>query len=1154
MIKTTSILFLGLLLSANAQDWPMWRADASRSGAVTQALPRELKLQWSRALPKPDPAFDYHFRLCADQSYEPVAAGGVLFLPSNVSDEVTAFDLATGSVKWRFDTEGPVRFAPVVSGGRVWFVSDDGHLYCVDAANGSLKWKTRGAPANRADYRMLVNDRLCSRWPARGGPVLSDGVVYFGCGVWPSEGVFAVAVDAGTGAVKWRNADISQIDNGLEEHGRLADLGLPPHGYLTLLGGKVALPSGRAIAAFLDPATGKLDPYNSFYGKGSQTPRGAWAVGGNADFWFQGGSLYGTSAAALEKLPTGPLTIADFAKLCSQTTQWAEGLIAKKLVRVKVENGVRMVLFDPRAPAIDAFPGAKFGLAPNQVAQVAARPVAHTPGAHTRHEIGEVDLPVFTDSLMFRSEHSSEKGSVVERGDTRARPPGYAKICAYDLRDASWEINLAEGRKGDALERRMHFPKLWELAAPLTVRIAAGDRLYAAGENKIAAITIPAPGAMPAIAWEAKVDGYPVGVIAAGGRLIVTTDKGALYCFGADAGAVPLLAEKPVELPSDAIWKDRVADLLKSAPSAQGNALVLGWNSGGLARELVRQFALNVIVVEPDAVLAAKARAEFAAAGLPGSRAQVITGSATLRLPPYFADVVASEDLGEDARAWSTAALDALRPFSGQALIPLRPKLREAAEAHAKTLGGFTFASERGEWTRIERVAAPTGADDWTHETASAGNTFASADKLAVPPFALLWYSGGIDRHFTPPWEYQHNRNPYPVISAGRMFLLAGNAVDAVDAFTGRHLWKTTVPPSAKAERRESDHRMFSRPADQNVIATPDKLYVFRDADAQVLDTRTGKLLATLALPEKEFGADAKALWDEARVLDGTLFVAAGKWLIALDRHTGAVRWRRAGAQGRVAFALGEGRVFAVDYAVSRAAKPDAAGQFASKLVVLNAADGSAVWEAHLAAPARAAQSPGIGKNTWAGIFADNALKPVLAWNAAHRIIVAVVDRHQYFAFDATGKPLWHRAMEATISALVRFEPPTVTSDFLIVDNQDVLDVRTGQPAGVKQIGGRGTGCNRVVGSDALVTFRSALACVLDLSTQKRTYLSSTRTGCSNGMIPAGGLLNSPNFAHGCVCNYPFLTSFALVHLPEAAKWAPANTPDVQFQRNPNVD
>ena len=122
-----------------------------------------------------------------------------------------------------------------------------------------------------------------------------------------------------------------------------------------------------------------------------------------------------------------------------------------------------------------------------------------------------------------------------------------------------------------------------------------------------------------------------------------------------------------------------------------------------------------------------------------------------------------------------------------------------------------------------------------------------------------------------------------------------------------------------------------------------------------------------------------------------------------------------------------------------------------------------------------------------------------------------------------------------------------------MLDDGTLLDITTGKPEpGV--VGGRGTGCNRFVGSDALLTFRSALACVMDLETKQRTYLSSTRPGCTNSMIPAAGLLNAPNYAHGCVCNYPFLTSFALFHLPEAAKWQPANKPDVQTQKNPNAN
>ena len=1137
----------------------MWRCEAGHSGATPHELPHELKLQWARALPKPDPAFDYHFRLCADVSYEPVASGGLLFVPSNVSDSVTAYDLATGKEIWRFISEGPVRFAPVAANGMVYFGSDDGHLYCVEAMSGKLKWKTRGSPPERDDYRMLVNERLCSRWPVRGGPVIVGDTIFFGCGVWPSEGVFALAVDARTGDVKWRNGDISQIDDGLEEHGKLADLGLPPHGYFGLLGDKLAMPSGRAIVAFLNPQTGKLDAYNSFYGKSSQTPRGSWAVGGNAVFWFQGGSLYSTSSAVMDKLPVGPLTIEEFANLCGQSTNWVDELIAKKILRVKAEEGQRLIVLDPRAPAIAAFPAAKFGLAPNQAEEVRARPIVHTPGASTRHEIGDVDLPVFTDTMMFRSEHNSDKDSVVERGDTRVRPATYMKISGYDLRDVSWEINLEDARKGESLQRRLRFTKVWELDEPLTVRIVAGDRLYAAGENKIAAIILPVAGGKPAIAWEAKVDGFPVGVIAASNRLIVTTDKGQLYCFGADAGAAQVLTEASVEVPREDAWKDRVADLLKRSSSTGGYALVLGWNSGGLVRELVRQSPLNVIVVESDASIVTKARDEFMQTGLYGRRLQVICGSTkTLRLPPFFAEVVVSEDFAtlDDDRQWISSALDALRPFTGNAFLPLRPKLRELAEAHGHSLGGFNFESGKGQWVHIQRSTAPNGTDEWTHENANAGNTFASVDKLAIPPFALLWYSGGIDRYFTPQWEYQHNRNPYPVIVAGRMFLLAGDVVDAVDAYTGRHLWKSTVPPSEKAERRLSDHRMFSRPADQNVVAASDRLYVLRDTDAQMLDTRTGTILDNLKLSEKDFGADAKASWDEARLVGDTFFIAAGKHLVALDRHTGEVRWSRVGALERVAFALGDGHVFAVDYAVSRAADTKAAGPFVSNLVVLNADTGTVVWDAPLTAASRPAQAEdSAGRPKWSGIFMDSPLKPVLAYNSAHRIVLAVVDRYQFFAYDATSsEQLWNKTMDSSLSALVKFEPPMVTSDLMIADSDQIFDIRTGEPAGLKQIGGRGTGCNRVVGSDAIVTFRSALACVLDLDTQKRTYLSSTRSGCTNGMIPAGGLLNSPNFAHGCVCNYPFLTSFALMHLPEAANWAPAKAPSVQIQRDPNVE
>lgn len=280
-----------------------------------------------------------------------------------------------------------------------------------------------------------------------------------------------------------------------------------------------------------------------------------------------------------------------------------------------------------------------------------------------------------------------------------------------------------------------------------------------------------------------------------------------------------------------------------------------------------------------------------------------------------------------------------------------------------------------------------------------------------------------------------------------------------------------------------------------------------------MLDPRTGGIVGALRVPD-----DSEARWDEARVQGDTIVVAAGRRLVALDRRSGAVRWSHAGAQERVAFALGGNRVFAVDYTAAQ-------------------------------------HDRGVGKPSWRGVFMDNPFKPVIVFNNAHGIVLAILVRHQFFAFDAAeGKPRWQHAVQTGLADLVTFEPPVVTRDFVICDDGAVLDVRTGQPAGLQQVGGRGTGCGRFVGSDALLTFRSALACVLDLKAQKRIYLGSTRSGCTNSMVPAAGLLNAPNFAHGCVCNYPFLASFALFHMPEAAAWAGPSAPNVQTSQKPGMD
>jgi outer membrane protein assembly factor BamB len=265
---------------ASAADWPMWRYDAARSANSPEQLPDKLHLQWTRELPPLKPAFWQvrQERVQFDLGYEPVVMGRMMFVASSRNDSVTAFDTETGAQKWRFYADGPVRLAPAVWERRVYFTCDDGCLYCLDAASGKQMWKVHAAPSSR---KVLGNGRLISVWPARGGPVLDGGRVFFAAGVWPFEGIFVHAVDARTGRSLWVNDRIGSL-YWEHPHSAMSFGGPSPQGYLLMNRGRLVVPSSRAFPAFLDAATGQLQAFDFGHGGHGSRP-GGWFVAGGAD-------------------------------------------------------------------------------------------------------------------------------------------------------------------------------------------------------------------------------------------------------------------------------------------------------------------------------------------------------------------------------------------------------------------------------------------------------------------------------------------------------------------------------------------------------------------------------------------------------------------------------------------------------------------------------------------------------------------------------------------------------------------------------------------------------------------------------------------------------------------------------------------------------
>jgi outer membrane protein assembly factor BamB len=226
-----------------------------------------------RQYPQLSPAFWQvrQGRLQFDAGYEPVAAGKTLFVGSSRNDSVVALDTDTGKERWRFYADGPVRLAPAITGGKVYFGSDDGRVYCLAATSGKLLWTRRAAPSGR---KVLGNGRLISVWPVRGGTVLADGRVYLAAGVWPFEGVFVCALDAATGRQIWVNDRCGSMYI-THPHGAMAFGGPSPQGYLAVHKGEVIVPGGRAFPAYFDPTGGKLKTFAFGHGGHGSLP-GGW--------------------------------------------------------------------------------------------------------------------------------------------------------------------------------------------------------------------------------------------------------------------------------------------------------------------------------------------------------------------------------------------------------------------------------------------------------------------------------------------------------------------------------------------------------------------------------------------------------------------------------------------------------------------------------------------------------------------------------------------------------------------------------------------------------------------------------------------------------------------------------------------------------------
>jgi outer membrane protein assembly factor BamB/ubiquinone/menaquinone biosynthesis C-methylase UbiE len=170
---------------ANPFDWPTFRHDAGRSGAVNTTIqPTGLKRTWSSKL--------------GGKLSTPVVAGGRLFVASADDHSVHTLDAETGEPVWDFTAGGRIDSPPTIWQGRAMFGSADGHVYCLNADDGKLAWRYRAAPE---DWRMMAYDQIESLWPVHGSVLVQKGVLYCVAGrsMFVDGGLRMLRLDPATG-------------------------------------------------------------------------------------------------------------------------------------------------------------------------------------------------------------------------------------------------------------------------------------------------------------------------------------------------------------------------------------------------------------------------------------------------------------------------------------------------------------------------------------------------------------------------------------------------------------------------------------------------------------------------------------------------------------------------------------------------------------------------------------------------------------------------------------------------------------------------------------------------------------------------------------------------------------------------------------------
>jgi outer membrane protein assembly factor BamB len=734
---------------------------------------------------------------------------------------------------------------------------------------------------------------------------------------------------------------------------------------------------------------------------------------------------------------------------------------------------------------------------------------------------------VLADQFLLNSgclfdQQSGDLTSQMGLGPAVATPGGIMRAEGKSLAEYRWTDAQRKDRRGQSVPARtLQKVRLVDCEREVLEFIVTGSDAICGEDGRVCAIDY---SRQRNTWWSHSVEGRALGLAYGNGRLVVTTDRGLVYCFDGERDAGGRTRELLTDSgesnvskvnPNDSNSATAAEEIINRTGITEGFCVDLACGNGELALQLAKRTGLQIYAVESDAEQVAIARRRLAEAGVYGSQVTVFHADpAKSFLPERFANLVVS-----------TRSLTA----------ETAPEIAKELHRLQRPYGGTVCIGQTGDMD-VNVRGELEGAGSWTHQNANAANTICSMDQLVKGPLEMFWFR---DIDFELP--NRHGQAPAPLFHNGILIAGGVDGLCALDAYNGRKLWTFEL----KGNLQDYDgihHDVGVGETGSNFCVGGDSVYVKSGESCHRIDLATGTELARFKTPVT--GDAQNRNWSYLAVSNGLLFGGVANEehtvspryqlsklytestsLFALDAVSGELKWQFQPQHSirNNAITIGASNVFLVDRPLvmaDRVTNPRRDGrhgklikpseQPAGTLVSLNTSTGDVKWK-----------------------LSDNIFATQLAVSEDHNVVLMNFQavRHNFFklpseiggriaAVDAsTGEKLWDVKAD--------YETRPLINDNIVYAQGGAWDLKTGKP--VPFALNRSYGCGQISASANLLLFRSGTLGYLDLSREAGTEnFGGIRTSCWINAIPAGGLVLVPDGSTKCRCSYQMQAWFAL--------------------------